>query len=259
MNLWTFEHTITLIPTILIMILITFVLNFFIGKKPLKVRLLPFQVLAVILVISEIIKQVLSIIQGYNLYYIPLHVCSLFIFLIPLFGFYKGKGEDIIKTLCCTVCVALFLFMIVSPNIIYSADNIKGFFKSYDNFHTVFFHNVVLFEFILIIGLNLYSVKEKKHLLPVLFLALGYSLVASSMAQILKTNFSNFYVCNIGPVNDFVNMVKEKWGYAVGQSIYVSILFILHIAFLMFSYKVFKFIETIKSKTTHKNSKQIKE
>ena len=29
MNLWTFEHTITLIPTILIMILITFVLNFF--------------------------------------------------------------------------------------------------------------------------------------------------------------------------------------------------------------------------------------
>jgi hypothetical protein len=149
--------------------------------------------------------------------------------------------------------------MIVSPSIIYSADNIKGFFKSYDNFHTVFFHNVVLFEFILIIGLNLYSVKKKKHLLPVLFLALGYSLVASIMAQILKTNFSNFYFCNIGPVNDFVNMVKEKWGYAVGQSIYVSILFILHIAFLMFSYKVFKFIETIKNKITHKNSKQIKE
>ena len=110
MNLWTFEHTITLIPTILIMILITFVLNFFIGDKPLKVRLLPFQVLAVILVISEIIKQVLSVIQGYNLYYIPLHVCSLFIFLIPLFGFYKGKGEDIIKTLCCTVCCTIFVY-----------------------------------------------------------------------------------------------------------------------------------------------------
>ena len=86
-----------------------------------------------------------------------------------------------------------------------------------------------------------------------------YKNTCDKMAQILKTNFSNFYVCNIGPVNDFVNMVKEKWGYAVGQSIYVSILFILHIAFLMFSYKVFKFIETIKSKITHQNSKQIKE
>ena len=259
MNLWTFEHAITLIPTIFVMILITFVLNYYIGEKPLKVRLVPFQVLAVILVISEIIKQTLSIIEGYNLYYLPLHVCSLFIFLIPMFGFYKGKGEDIIKTLCCTVCVALFLFMIVSPSIIYSADNIKGFFKSYDNFHTVFFHNVVLFEFILIIGLNLYSAKEKKHLLPVLFLALGYSLVASIMAQILKTNFSNFYTCNIGPVNDFVNMVKEKWGYTVGQTIYVCVLFVLHIAFLIFSYQVFKFIETIKSKVTKRDNKLIKE
>ena len=68
MNLWTFEHAVTLIPTIFIMILITFVLKLFIGKKSLKVRLVPFQILAVILFISEIIKQVLSISQGYNLY-----------------------------------------------------------------------------------------------------------------------------------------------------------------------------------------------
>lgn len=259
MNLWTFEHAVTLIPTIFIMILITLVLKLFIGKKSLKVRLVPFQILAVILFISEIIKQTLSISQGYNLYYLPLHVCSLFIVLIPMFGFYKGKGEDVIKTLCCTVCVALSLFMIVSPSIIYTANNIKNFFKSYDNFHTVFFHNVVIFEFILIIGLNLYSVKGKKHLLPVLFLALGYSLVASIMAQILKTNFSNFYFCNIGPVNDFVNMVKDKWGYTVGQTIYVGILFVLHIAFLIFSYQVFKFIEKIKNKIIKKSDTQIQE
>lgn len=252
MNLWTFEHAITLIPTIIVMILITFVLNFFVGKKDLKIRMIPFQILAVILFISEIIKQVLSIIKGYNLYYLPLHVCSLFIFLIPMFGFYKGKGEEAIKTLCCTVCVALSLFMIVSPTLIYTADNIKGFFNSYDNFHSVFFHNVVLFEFILIIGLNLYSIKEKKHLLPVMFLALGYSIVASSMAQILKTNFSNFYFCNIGPVNNFVNIAKETVGYAIGQALYVSILFVLHIAFLVFSYKVFKFIEKIKNKVIKK-------
>ena len=259
MELWTYEHAITLIPAAIVMILITFVLNRFLGKKSLKVRMIPFQILAVILFISEVIKQVLSIIEGYNLYYIPLHVCSLFIFLIPLFAFYKGKGEDVIKTFCCTVCVALCLFLTIYPNLIYSAGNIKGFFESYDNFHTVFFHNLVLFEFILIVGLDLYSIKGKKHLLPVVFLGLGYSIVASTMSQLLETNFSNFYSCNIGPINDFVNLIKDNAGYAVGQAVYVGVLFVLHIAFFMLSYTVFKLIEKIKDKITKRNVEEVKE
>ena len=74
MQLWTKEHFWQLIPTTVIMIVIALILNRFIGKKPLKIRMIPFQILAVLLFLSEIGKQALSFAQGYNLYHIPLHV-----------------------------------------------------------------------------------------------------------------------------------------------------------------------------------------
>ena len=128
MQFWTLEHFVTIVPAVIIMILITIVLSKVLGNKPHHIRMIPFQILAVILLLSEIIKQVLSIINGYDLYHIPLHVCSLFIFLIPLMAFYRGKGFSIIRTFTCTVCMALSLFLIIYPNLIYSADNIKNFF-----------------------------------------------------------------------------------------------------------------------------------
>ena len=75
MELWTKEHFWQLIPTVTIMIIIALILNRFIGKKPLRIRMIPFQVLAVLLLISEIGNQVISCSRGYNLYHIQLHVC----------------------------------------------------------------------------------------------------------------------------------------------------------------------------------------
>ena len=79
MQLWTKEHFWQLSISVLVMIVIALILNKFIGKKPLKVRMIPFQILAVILFLSEIGKQYFSFQRGYDLYHIPLHVCSLFI------------------------------------------------------------------------------------------------------------------------------------------------------------------------------------
>jgi hypothetical protein len=102
MQLWTLEHFVTIVPAIIIMILITIVLSKVLGNKPHHIRMIPFQILAVILLLSEIIKQVLSIINGYDLYHIPLHVCSLFIFFIPLTAFYNKKGSEVINLFTCT-------------------------------------------------------------------------------------------------------------------------------------------------------------
>ena len=91
MGFWTYKHFITLVPAVICMIVITFVLNRLLRDKPLKIRMIPFQIIAFILVVSEIIKQVISIRNGYDLYHIPLHVCSLFVILIPLMAFYDKK------------------------------------------------------------------------------------------------------------------------------------------------------------------------
>jgi hypothetical protein len=247
MQLWTLEHFVTIVPAVIIMILITIVLSKVLGNKPHHIRMIPFQILAVILLLSEIIKQVLSIINGYDLYHIPLHVCSLFIFFIPLTAFYNKKGSEVINLFTCTICVSIALFMLIYPNIIYSKENIANFFNNYFDFHTVFFHNLILLEFILIVGLNLYSTKGKKYLKHVVIASIIYSSTAALMAQILKTNFSNFYSCNIEVVNNLVLSVKESIGNILGQALYVLILLILHVGFFTTSYYIYTKVEKLQN------------
>ena len=227
------------------MIIIALVLNKFIGNKPLKIRMIPFQILAVLLFISEIGKQVISFSRGYNLYHIPLHVCSLFIPLIPLMAFYNGKHKEAVRTITCSVTMALMMFMAIYPNLIYGSWNITNFFNDYFDFHTVFYHNVVIFEFILIIVLRLHHIGEGKHVRNMALLGVGFSAVAGTMSQILKTNYANFYTCNIGPINDFVNTIKDALGYTVGQTIYVIILGILHVLFFIGCYYLYRAIDKL--------------
>lgn len=245
MELWTKEHFWQLVPSVIVMIIIALVLNKFIGNKPLKIRMIPFQILAVLLFISEIGKQVISFSRGYNLYHIPLHVCSLFIPLIPLMAFYNGKHKEAVRTITCSVTMALMMFMAIYPNLIYGSWNITNFFNDYFDFHTVFYHNVVIFEFILIIVLRLHHIGEGKHVRNMALLGVGFSAVAGTMSQILKTNYANFYTCNIGPINDFVNTIKDALGYTVGQTIYVIILGILHVLFFIGCYYLYRAIDKL--------------
>lgn len=245
MELWTKEHFCQLVPSVIVMIIIALVLNKFIGNKPLKIRMIPFQILAVLLFISEIGKQAISFSRGYNLYHIPLHVCSLFIPLIPLMAFYNGKHKEAVRTITCSVTMALMMFMAIYPNLIYGSWNITNFFNDYFDFHTVFYHNVVIFEFILIIVLRLHHIGEGKHVRNMALLGVGFSAVAGTMSQILKTNYANFYTCNIGPINDFVNTIKDALGYTVGQTIYVIILGILHVLFFIGCYYLYRAIDKL--------------
>lgn len=235
MGLWTFMHFITIIPTFGLLFLTAYFLRKVLLDKSLEERMLPLKIVACILVSSELIKQIVSIIQGYDLYHLPLHVCSLFIYLIPLLAFYRGKHRDIINTLTGTCMMALFMFMIISPTLIYSENSIKNCFIDYLDFHTVFFHSLVIFAFFIMLSLNLIKI-NLNHLKYVVLAAIVYVLIASTAAQLLKTNFSNFYISNVEPINQVVNNIKNVVGASFGQFIYVGILGILHVGFFVVSY-----------------------
>ena len=83
MQLWTKEHALTLLPAIALMLIAAFFLRKWLINKPLKTRMIPFQILTVILLLLEVGKQGLSLYQGYDLYCLPFHYCSLFIFALP--------------------------------------------------------------------------------------------------------------------------------------------------------------------------------
>lgn len=239
MILWTKWHAITILPAFAIMLIIALVLGRVLKNKDEKYRMIPIQIIAVTLVVLEIIKQAKSIDNGYDLYHIPLHFCSLFVFFLPLFAFYKGKYQKAIRAFATICCSMLFVFMLVYPTMIYSDSNIVNFANSFWDFHTVAFHNLVCFAFLLILTLRLYSFDTKHDMKVVLVGYSVYSVVAATMAQILKTNFNGFYRCGVEPIAQFVDGLIAKIGWP-GQLIYVIGMSAATILFGVVCYWIFR-------------------
>ncbi len=236
MQLWTYLHAITLLPSLAVMLVTAVVLRIAIGNKPLKTRMIPFQILACIAFALEVGKQVISFCRGYDLYHIPLHFCSLFIFALPVMAFYQGKHRQTVTAVTTALCSALFSLMLIYPNIIYGEGSIRSFFTDYMSFHTVAFHNLVMLEFLLILFLNLHTPNIKKDAKYIILFTVCFCIAAASMSQIIKTNFANFYQCNVPVLESVRQNMQKSLGYVVTQLIYVSINSALHIVFVFVFY-----------------------
>ena len=197
MVLWTPEHTKTLLPAIIGMIIISVVLRLLLIKKDVKIRMIPLQVIAVILLLLEVGKQTVSFSRGYDLYHIPLHFCSLVMFTLPFMAFYKGKYATGIRAIATAVCGATFWLTAIYPDLIYSAGNIRNFFVNYLDFHTVAFHNLVMLAFLLILALDLHTPAKKGETKGILIFLTAFCVIAAVVSQLLQTNYAGFYHCNV--------------------------------------------------------------
>lgn len=242
MELWTPEHTRTLLPALLLMILAAVVLRLTIGKKSLAVRMIPIQIIAVLLLVLEIGKQAYSLSKGYDLYHLPFHFCSLFLSSLPIMAFYRGKHQNVVFGVVSALCSAMFILMIAYPNLIYSAGNILAYQVDFLSFHTVTFHNAVMFAFVLIVALGVHTPQKKGEVKAVVLVTIGFCVVAATMAQLLKTNYGNFYSCNIAPLEAIRVSVQQALGAGVAQLLYVSILTGLHLLFVPGAYWFYRLL-----------------
>ncbi len=239
MKLWTMWHVYTLLPTLAVFAILAVLIGLWLKNKDEKIRMIPIQVISVVLVVLEIAKQIYGLCTGYNLYWIPLHYCSLFVYLIPLFAFWKGRGKNFIRGVTVACCSALMLFLLIYPELIYGEGHIVNFGKDFYSTHTVIFHNLVPFAFFLILALKLFTPQTKKDVLSSVIFFAGYSVFAGIMANVLKTNFNNFYDCNIGPIGAVQDQIVASIGWW-GQLIYVIGAGIATVVFSLISYFLFR-------------------
>ena len=129
MGFWTFEHVVTVIPTFAIFILFSLLMRRLLLKRSYAARMLPIRIIAVIIVFIEIGKQICSAARGYDLFHIPLHFCSIFLYVLPLMAFYKGKYEEKVRSVATSTMTALFIGMLIIPGVIYGGDRISAFFE----------------------------------------------------------------------------------------------------------------------------------
>lgn len=247
MQLWTPEHAKTLIPALAVMIVIGIMLRLTIGKKDLKIRMIPFQILACLLFIIEIGKQIYSFRHSYDLYHIPLHFCSLFIFALPIMAFYRGKHQTTVFEVVTVLCTSMTVLMLIYPDLIYGAGNIRDYFKGYLDFHTVTFHNTVMFELVLILSLDLVDGKRMPMFKPLTAVTLIFCGISAIMAQLLETNYANFYRCNIPPLEAIRVAVEGALGYVFAQILYVLIVSALTWGFVLLSCAIYRLLRRLLS------------
>ena len=75
-----------------------------------------------------------------------------------------------------------------------------------------------------------------------------YCAVASSMAHLLKTNYANFYHCNIPPLEDLRQKVTQALGVVPTQLLYVLIVSALTVGFILGVYQLYRLLNRINSK-----------
>ena len=248
MTLWTPTHVQTLLPAIIAMLVIAMVLRLTLGKKDRKIRMIPFQIFACVLVLLEIGKQGLSLYKGYDLYNLPFHFCSILIFMPAIMSFYRGKHEKTISCITTAALAAVFILTAVYPDLIYSAQAVKEFTTNFFSFHTVAFHNVAMLLFVLIPALDLHEPEPKGEPKKVFLFILCYCVIAATMAHLLKTNFNNFYVCNIAPLETVRLSVEAALGSTVAAILYVMIVTVLDLSFVIGSYWFYRLIRKVLTK-----------
>ena len=241
MQLWTPEHVMAQIPAMLLMIVISVVLHIWLRKKSFTVRIIPLQVIAVLIVLLEVGKQAVSISRGYDLYHLPFHFCSLFIFMLPIAAFYRGRGAEKLRGLTAALCASVVLLMLIYPNLIFGPWDVTGFFGDYLAAHTVLFHNLVMLAFCLFPALALHEPVKGEIKLSVWFI-LGFSLVAAVMSQVFKTNYANMYTCNVPPAETLRLAIVDAIGYVPTQILYDAILAALNVLFVLLSYYLYRLI-----------------
>lgn len=242
MELWTPEHVRTLLPALAAMVVVSFLMRLWLLKKPHWVRMIPLKIISVVLVVLETGKQATSFSRGYDLYCLPFHFCSLFIFVMPVMAFYGGKHRQKVYGIAAALCAALTLLMLIYPNLIYSAGNIKAYSEDFMSLHTVAFHNLVMFGFLLMLTLDIQQETMPGENRRIVVFVLGFCAVSASMAHLLKTNYANFYTCNIPVFEAIRTGLIPVVGSVVTQLIYVLILCVLNVAFVLGSYWFYRLL-----------------
>lgn len=203
---------------LLIIIAIAFLLKSLL-KTPKKINVV-FIVLSIVLLCLETSKQLFYIItNSYTYYQLPIHFCSIFIFIYPLSYFFGEKCSKIFKPMSFAFSALVVIMLYINPySIIGNATS--NIFGSFFKFHTFTHHHIIVLYFVLTLVLNNYS----PRLIDCLYNIAGiifYASFAIPCAYKFNANYVNILYSPISLLEDF--------RLTFGQVCYTILLFLLGI------------------------------
>lgn len=192
---WTKEEKIVLPIALLVIAIISAITCFLTRKQSETIKKIPLMIISITMLVLEIIKQSLSIRDGYSYWSIPLHFCSLFMYFFTIASFFKGKvGEfgKVMSIVCATYFIVLFY---CNPSTVIGNSS-ADVFSSFGSFHTWTYHHLIILFLFILIGSKIYKPKKIDYFYATLGISI-YAIVAIPMAHILNVNFCNLLSSNI--------------------------------------------------------------
>lgn len=265
MGFWTNWHAVTILPTMAVSLVVAWLIGRAMRNVEKKKKYIPLQAIAVVLLVLEVVKQIVTFTTlgtEEKLYSLPFHFCSLFLYLFPIHAFYHGKHRRFVEAATLSVSASLFLFMLIMPTVVYSDADIQGFFTNYLDFHTVTFHALACFYFMLMVSLGLYHQDTKEDLKGFTIFILGYEVIATAMSYLLNTNFHNLLRCNLGAGEGLRQSLVASMG-NWGQVIYTLAIFVGTLIFVSVAYFAMVYVIRLArwcvAKLTHKQPQKVEE
>ena len=212
--MWTLNDIIILPITFLIMLGIVLVTKFLLKNRSDKIKRIPFIIITSVFLILEVIKQIIWIWEpggNYNLFWIPLHICSIFIYATPLALFTKqnSKVSNTFWALSLIGALMVTVGLYIVPEVIMSACN--TIFTPQANFltyQTFIYHNLIVMFLMFWIALNPFQ-PSKKDLIKASVIFSAFMAFCAVMAHALQTDFMRYLNFPIS----LIDIVLEKAGY----------------------------------------------
>ena len=125
------------------------------------------------------------------------------------------------------------------------------------SFHKVTFHNLVMLSAILIPALKIHEPTPKGDWKALVWFMLGFCTISATMAHLLKTNFNNFYRCNIPPLETLRQIVETACGTVPAILMYVVIVTIVDVLFVLGSYRLYLLARKLFCRTPASENKNV--
>ena len=184
------------------------------------VRHIPLMVLAGVLFILEIVKQLYHIIGGtWHTWYIPLHFCSYFLVWYTVALLTRGKIRQSMYACSLVGGIIVTLLLLIAPRMILHSATINVF-ASFNNFHTFVYHAGVMAYWIWMLMLKVYHY-ENSHLKRTIVFHICFFFVTIIGAHVFHENFTNVLRSDIG--------LMENLRLSAGQFTYTMALLLVGI------------------------------
>lgn len=206
---WTTDLIIGMPIVLLIIIFISYIIRKTLKNKSERVRNYPLKIVAMVILILEIVKQVENVVTGFDPWAIPLHFCSLFVFFCPLAQFGTKKSKSFMKPVAFICAITMCLAFYTAPQWIIGKNAFMNFFNSFSEFHTVVFHHLVVLYAALTIALNDYVPKKKDYINLIVVMNI-FLIIAIPFSYILDTNYCNILETTVPllvPFQEYIGQV----------------------------------------------------